>query len=227
MCTLSLNTSNDSTTSLSILYQCINTLSQKKSFLISNMNLPWCNVRPFPPWLTWRRCQHPPLNSLLSGSFRGLSWASSSPDLTAPSAAPHKTCAPYPSPASLSFSGHYPGPWFLSCSEGPKTEHSTWVAASPVLNTEEHTQNHLPAPAGCTVSYKSQYAIGFLGLLNTLLVHVQPNVSQQLQTLFLHNTFTGMGDLVLSLMPHPWRLSRWGWIRTWTTWSSCQCSCSL
>jgi len=23
------------------------------------------------------------------------------------------------------------------------------------------------------------------------------------------------------LMPQPWRLSRWGWIRPWATWSSC------
>ncbi|KFV96385.1 Transient receptor potential cation channel subfamily M member 1, partial [Fulmarus glacialis] len=41
-----------------------------------------------------------------------------------PSAAPHKTCAPDPSPASLPFSGHAPAPQCPSCSEGPKTEHS-------------------------------------------------------------------------------------------------------
>ena len=23
------------------------------------------------------------------------------------------------------------------------------------------------------------------------------------------------------LMPHPWRFSRWGWIRPWATWSGC------
>ena len=52
-----------------------------------------------------------------------------------PSAAPHKTCAPGPSPVSLPFSGHIPGPQCLSCSEGPKTGHSTRGAASPVLST--------------------------------------------------------------------------------------------
>jgi len=36
----------DSTTSLGSLFQCL-TLSVK-FFLISNLNLPWCNLRPFP-----------------------------------------------------------------------------------------------------------------------------------------------------------------------------------
>lgn len=31
---------------------------------------------------------------------------------------------------------------------------------------------------------------------------------------------TGTGHLVLWLMSHPWRLSRWGWIMPWATWSS-------
>ena len=38
----------DSTTSLGSLFQCLTTLSVKKFFLISNLNLPWCNLRPFP-----------------------------------------------------------------------------------------------------------------------------------------------------------------------------------
>ena len=45
-----LNTSKDgdSTTSLGSLFQCLTTLSVKKCFLISNLNLPWHNLRPFP-----------------------------------------------------------------------------------------------------------------------------------------------------------------------------------
>ena len=43
----------------------------------------------------------------------------------APSAAPLKTCSPDPSPASLLFSGHAPATHCPSCSEGPKTDHST------------------------------------------------------------------------------------------------------
>ena len=45
-----LNTSRDgdSTTSLGSLFQCLTTLSVKKCFLTSNLNLPWRNLRPFP-----------------------------------------------------------------------------------------------------------------------------------------------------------------------------------
>uniref|UniRef100_A0A8V0XGV5 EH domain-containing protein n=1 Tax=Gallus gallus TaxID=9031 RepID=A0A8V0XGV5_CHICK len=38
----------DSTTSLGSLFQCLTTLSVKKFFLIFKLNLPWCNLRPFP-----------------------------------------------------------------------------------------------------------------------------------------------------------------------------------
>jgi len=45
-----LNTSRDgdSTTSLGSLFQCLTTLSVKKCFLISRLNLPCHNLRPFP-----------------------------------------------------------------------------------------------------------------------------------------------------------------------------------
>ena len=45
-----LNTSRDgdSTTSLGSLFQCLTTFCVKKFFLISNLNLPWLNLRPFP-----------------------------------------------------------------------------------------------------------------------------------------------------------------------------------
>ena len=49
-----LNTSrdSDSTTSLGSLCQCTTTLSEKKCFLISNLKLPWHNLRPyFSPYL--------------------------------------------------------------------------------------------------------------------------------------------------------------------------------
>ena len=55
--------------------------------------------------------------------------------MPAPSATPHKACAPDPSPALLPSSEHAPGPQCLSYSEGPKTGHSTQGAASPVLST--------------------------------------------------------------------------------------------
>ncbi|KAK4831211.1 hypothetical protein QYF61_016048 [Mycteria americana] len=48
----------DFTTSLDTLFQCLTTLSVKKFFLISNLNLPWCNLRPPPLVLslvTWEK----------------------------------------------------------------------------------------------------------------------------------------------------------------------------
>jgi len=53
-----------------------------------------------------------------------------------PSARPPTACAPDPSPAPLPFSEHTPGPQYLSCSEGPKTEHSNHNAASPGLSAK-------------------------------------------------------------------------------------------
>ena len=48
--TLSLNTFRDSdpTTSLGSLFQCSTNPSEKECFLISNLNLPWCNLKPLP-----------------------------------------------------------------------------------------------------------------------------------------------------------------------------------
>lgn len=44
---LNISRDGDSTTSMSSLFQCFITLSVKKVFLTSNLNLPWCNSRPF------------------------------------------------------------------------------------------------------------------------------------------------------------------------------------
>jgi len=59
-----LNTSRDgdSTTSLGSLFQCLTTLWTKILFLISSLNLPWHNLRPFPLVLslvTWEKTQTP------------------------------------------------------------------------------------------------------------------------------------------------------------------------
>jgi len=63
-----------------------------------------------------------------------VSQVSSSPDETipVPTAAPHKSCAPDPSPALLHLSRCPSGPQYPSCNKGPKTEHSIQGAASPV-----------------------------------------------------------------------------------------------
>jgi len=44
----------DSSTALGSLVQCLTALSVKKFFLISNLNLPWHNLRPLP--LVLSRC---------------------------------------------------------------------------------------------------------------------------------------------------------------------------
>ena len=63
-CLLNTSRDGDSTTSLGSLSNDLTTLSVKKFFLISNLNLPWCNLRPFPLVLllvTWEnRLRHPP-----------------------------------------------------------------------------------------------------------------------------------------------------------------------
>jgi len=48
--TLSLNTSRDgdSTTSLGSLFHYLTILSENNFFLIFNLNLPWCNLKPLP-----------------------------------------------------------------------------------------------------------------------------------------------------------------------------------
>jgi len=43
-------------TSLGSLFQCLTTLSVKKCFLTSNLNLPWCNI----PWISWKLANHAP-----------------------------------------------------------------------------------------------------------------------------------------------------------------------
>jgi len=45
---LNISRDGDSATSLGSLFQCLTTLLVKKFFLITNLNLPWHNLRPFP-----------------------------------------------------------------------------------------------------------------------------------------------------------------------------------
>ena len=92
----------DSTTFLDSPCRCLSAPSEKLFFLISTLNLSWCNLRSsllilllLPRSRSWPLLCH----NLLTGSCReqwDLLWASFSPDWTisAPSAAPHNTCAP-------------------------------------------------------------------------------------------------------------------------------------
>ena len=134
-----LNTSRDgdSTTSLGSLFQCFISLSVMKFFRISNLNLPWCNLRLLPLVLLLVTWENRPTATLLTASFQVLvEWwdlptASSSPDWTT-LVGLHRTCSPEPSLSSLQFFGHATAPEYLSCSDGPKTEHSIQHVVSPV-----------------------------------------------------------------------------------------------
>jgi len=59
--------------------------------------------------------------------------------------------------------------------------------------------DHLPAPANCTVSDTSQNVIGLLGHLVTLLAYVQPSVNQQSQILFLCTAFQPLSPKPVAL----------------------------
>ena len=103
------------------------------------------NIQPKPPLVQPEALSFCPIacylgeetnTHLTTASFQVLieseTSASFSSGKTIPvlSAGPYKTCALDPSAASLPFSGHASAPQCLSCSEGPKTEHSIQGAAS-------------------------------------------------------------------------------------------------
>ncbi|KAK4829606.1 hypothetical protein QYF61_005706, partial [Mycteria americana] len=156
----------DSTTSLGSLFQCLITLSGKKFFLISNLNLPWRNLRPFPLVLSLvvveskKVSPQPPL------------LQAKQPQL------------PQPLLTRL-----------LRCPSLDTLQHLnvSLVVGGPKLNTGFEVRphqcrvqgdNHFPRPAGHAISDTSQDAIGFLGHLRTLLAHIQAAVNQHPQVLF-------------------------------------------
>ena len=112
-------------------------LSEKKFFLISNLKLDAVLSCPIASYLREEAYPH-----LITTSFHVVVESDKvslillvSRLISVPSATPHKICVPNPSWSLLPFSGYSPGLWCLSCSEGPKTEHSDWGAASPELST--------------------------------------------------------------------------------------------
>ena len=60
----------DSTASLGSLFQCLTTLSVKKFFLISSLNLPWCSLRSLPLILLLVTWEKRPTPASLQPSFR-------------------------------------------------------------------------------------------------------------------------------------------------------------
>ncbi|KAK4815625.1 LOW QUALITY PROTEIN: hypothetical protein QYF61_004840 [Mycteria americana] len=177
-----LNTSRDgdSTTSLGSLVQCLITLSV-------NLNLPWRNLRPFPlvrSLVTWEKRPTPPLYNLLSAGES---------DKVSPQ-------PPFLQPKQPQF------PQLLLIRLVLQTLHQlrcpsldtlqplnvSLVVGGPKLNTPFEVRphqcrvqghDHCPSPAGHAIFDTSQDAIGFLGRLGTLLVHVQLAVNQHPQVL--------------------------------------------
>ncbi|KAK4830944.1 hypothetical protein QYF61_014403 [Mycteria americana] len=181
----------DSTTSLGSLFQCFTTLSLKKLFLILNLNLPWCNLRPFLLVLllvSGRRDRHPPRYNLLSESDK---VSPQPPFLQA-----KQPQLPQPLLIRLLLQTLHQ----LRCPSLDTLQHLnvSLVVRSPKLNTGFEVRphqcrvqgdNHFPSPAGHTISDTSQDAIGLLGHLGTLLAHIQPAVDQHPQVLLCRATF--------------------------------------
>ncbi|KAK4813337.1 hypothetical protein QYF61_026500 [Mycteria americana] len=169
---------------LGSLYQCLATLSVKKFFLISNLNLPWRNLRPFSLVLS----RHPPHYNLLSGSNK---VSPQPPFLQA-----KQPQFPQPLPISLVLQTLHQ----LRCPSLDTLQHLnvSLGVRGPKLNTgfkvqPHHCQvqwdNHFPSPADHSISDTSQDAIGLLGHLGTLLVHIQLAVDQHFQVLFRQAAF--------------------------------------
>ncbi|KAK4829020.1 hypothetical protein QYF61_001795 [Mycteria americana] len=179
------------------LFQCLTTLLVNKLFLISNLNLPWRNLRPFPLILSLVTWKKRPTPTSLQPPFRQLLNNPSSLNRSSEDSAPQKTfhqlrCA------SLDTLQHL---------------HVFLVVRGPKLNTAFEVRphqcpvqghDHFPSPAGHTIPDTSQDAIGFLGHLGTLLAHIQLAVDQHPQPVALHGVVvTQVQDLALGLIePH-------------------------
>ncbi|KAK4828611.1 hypothetical protein QYF61_000063 [Mycteria americana] len=188
-----LNTSRDgdSTTSLGSLFQCLITPSVKKNFLISSLNLPWCNLRPFPLVLslvTWEKRPTPT-------SFQGVVES----DKVSPQP-PFLQAKQSQLPQLLLIRLLLQTLHQLRCPSLDTLQHLnvSLVVGDPKLNTvfevrphqcQVQGHDHFPSPAGPTIFDTSQDAIGFLGHLGTLLAHIQAAVSQHPQVLFCQAAF--------------------------------------
>ncbi|KAK4817221.1 hypothetical protein QYF61_003745 [Mycteria americana] len=168
----------DSATSLGSLFQCLTTLSVKKNFLISNPNLPWHNLRPFPLVL----------------SFVAVESDKVSPQ--PPFLQAKQPQFPQPLLIRLVLQTLHQ----LRCPSLDTLQHLnvSFVVRGPKLNTVFEVRphrcrvqghDHFPSPAGHTISDTSQDAIGFLGHLGTLLAHIQAAVNQYSQALFRRAAF--------------------------------------
>ena len=153
--------------------RCLTALLERKCFLISNLNLPCSNLRPFFVLLSLfpaRRGWHAPHHSLLSGTCRqqwGLPWASPSPEWTIPV----PLAAPLPSGLVLQ------APHLLSCPSLDTLQglNTFLVVLAWKLNTVFKVWTHqswvqrddfLPASAGSSVSGPPGHTAGLCSAVN-------------------------------------------------------------
>lgn len=135
-------------------------LHDKKFFLMFNLNLPQCILRPFPLVLSlvvrqkWSTCSSLHLLWWSCRERRGFLSASFSPDWTLSSLSSHNFYFLAPSSALSSFSANTGATQYPTCSGRPKTEHSIQGKVSPVQSTFLSCSN--------TVSDTSQDAMGLL-----------------------------------------------------------------
>ncbi|KAK4833077.1 hypothetical protein QYF61_027739 [Mycteria americana] len=202
-----LNTSRDgdSTTSLGSLFQCLITLSVKKNFLISSLNLPWRNLRPFPLVLSLVQAisSHPITCYLGEETDPHLSTTSFQGVVESDKVSPQPPFLQAKQP-------QFPQPLLirlllqtlhqLRCPSLDSLQHLnvSLVVRGPKLNTGFEVRphqcrvqghDHFPSPAGHTISDTSQDTIGLLGHLGTLLAHIQAAVNQHPQVLFCLSAF--------------------------------------
>ncbi|KAK4824211.1 hypothetical protein QYF61_012125 [Mycteria americana] len=161
---LNISRDGDSTTSLGSLFPCWTTLSMKTFFLISSLNLPWRNLRPFPLVL----------------SLAAVESDEVSPQ--PPFLQAQQPQVPQPLPISLVLQT-LPQ---LCCPSLDTLQplHVSLGVGGPTLNTAFEVRphqcpvqghDHCPSPAGHTIPDTSQDAIGLLGHLGTLSVPMLDN----------------------------------------------------
>ncbi|KAK4822235.1 hypothetical protein QYF61_011876 [Mycteria americana] len=169
----------DSTTSLGSLFQCLTTLSVKKFFLTSNLNLPWLNLRPFPLVLLLVPWEKRLDTHLTTTSFQVV-VESNKVSPQHPFLQAKQPQLPQPLLIRLLLQSLHQ----LRCPSLDTLQHLnvSLVVGGPKLNTVFKMRPH--HPAGHAISDTSQDAIGFLGHLGTLLAHIQEGVSQHPQVLF-------------------------------------------
>ena len=174
-----LNTSRDGD-SLGSLFQCLTTLSVKKFFLISNLNLPWQNLRPLPLILSLVIQEKGPNTCLTTASFQVVVVETSK----VPPQPLLQTKQPqFPQLFLMRLVLQTPHQPCCSSLDMLQPLNVLLVVRGRKLNTglkvhphqcQVQGHDHLPTPAGHAIPDTSQDVFGLLGHLGTLLASCRP-----------------------------------------------------